>query len=256
MARIRTIKPEFFTSEDIVALSPLARLLYIACWCEADRSGRFEWKPGTLKLRYFPGDACDIDTLATELLDRQLVRVYEADGRFFAEIPSFTRHQIINNRESASTIPPRVDDASTSGRQHGKSPSEATRDDASSTREARVKAEGRKERNSARVASCDDATPDESANPGATPVAALPLVDGNVHTVSQAAIDGWREAYPAIDVAQQIRSMRAWLEANPRNRKTAAGIERFIVGWLAKAQDRAPRNGAASALLGEFAGAK
>ena len=226
MARIRTIKPEFFTSEDIVALSPLARLLYIACWCESDRAGRFEWRPGTLKLRYFPGDACDIDTLATELLDRQLVRVYEVDGRFFAEIPSFTRHQIINNRESPSTIP------------------------------ARVKAEGRKERNSARVASGDDATPDESANPGATPVAALPLVDGSVHTVSQAAIDGWREAYPAIDVAQQVRSMRAWLEANPRNRKTAAGIERFIVGWLAKAQDRAPRNDAASALLGEFAGAK
>ena len=25
MARIRTIKPEFFTSEDIVALSPLAK---------------------------------------------------------------------------------------------------------------------------------------------------------------------------------------------------------------------------------------
>ncbi len=30
MARIRTIKPEFFTSEDVVALSPLARLLFIS----------------------------------------------------------------------------------------------------------------------------------------------------------------------------------------------------------------------------------
>ena len=45
MARIRTIKPEFFTSEDIVALSPLARLLFIALWCEADREGRLVWKP-------------------------------------------------------------------------------------------------------------------------------------------------------------------------------------------------------------------
>lgn len=98
MARIRTIKPEFFTSEDIVLLTPLARLLYVACWCEADRDGRFEWRPGTLKLRYFPGDQCDIESLADELLKRGLVIVYEADRREYAEIPSFAKHQIINNR--------------------------------------------------------------------------------------------------------------------------------------------------------------
>ena len=39
VARIRTIKPDFFTSEDIVVLTPWARLLYIALWCEADREG-------------------------------------------------------------------------------------------------------------------------------------------------------------------------------------------------------------------------
>ena len=43
MARIRTIKPEFFTSDDICALSPLARLLYVGLWCEADREGRLVW---------------------------------------------------------------------------------------------------------------------------------------------------------------------------------------------------------------------
>ena len=45
MARIRTIKPEFFTSDDICALSPLARLLYVGLWCEADREGRLVWTP-------------------------------------------------------------------------------------------------------------------------------------------------------------------------------------------------------------------
>jgi len=52
VARIRTIKPEFFTSEDIVSLAPLTRLLYIALWCEADKEGRLAWKPLTFKLRY------------------------------------------------------------------------------------------------------------------------------------------------------------------------------------------------------------
>lgn len=112
MARIRTIKPDFFTSEDIVSLSPLARLLFIATWLEADREGRFVWRPKTLKLRYLPGDQCDIDDLAAELVDAGLVVPYVINGQTFSEIPSFTKHQVINNRESASTHPARVTDAS------------------------------------------------------------------------------------------------------------------------------------------------
>lgn len=112
MARIRTIKPDFFTSEDIVGISPLARLLYIATWLEADREGRFVWRPKTLKLRYLPGDHCDIEALADELVSAGLVVTYEIDGQTFAEIPTFAKHQVINNRETASTIPARVTDAS------------------------------------------------------------------------------------------------------------------------------------------------
>lgn len=102
MARIRTIKPEFFTSEDIVALSPMARLLYIAIWCEADKDGRLEWKPRTMKLRYFPGDECDINALADELLSRRLVVLY---GEGLAHVPAFSKHQHINPRETASRLP-------------------------------------------------------------------------------------------------------------------------------------------------------
>jgi hypothetical protein len=118
MARIRTIKPEFFTSEDIVKLSPFARLLYQATWCEADREGRLVWKPITLKMRYFPADNLDIAALCQELIDAGLVKLY-GDGLAF--IPSFTAHQHVNPREAASRLPappksttraPRVPDAS------------------------------------------------------------------------------------------------------------------------------------------------
>ena len=107
MARIRTIKPDFFTSEDIVALSPLARLLYIALWCEADREGRLAWRPGTFKLRYFPADKTNIDALARELIERGLVIQY-GDG--LAYIPTFSQHQHVNPREANSSFP--VPDAS------------------------------------------------------------------------------------------------------------------------------------------------
>jgi len=129
MARIRTVKPEFFTSEDIVELEPLARLLYIALWCEADKEGRFSWKPKTFKMRYFPGDDCNIDTLCDALVTRGLVCLY---GENLAHIPSFSEHQHINPREKESTIPgpdeyleSRVSDASVTvdahaGRKEGK----------------------------------------------------------------------------------------------------------------------------------------
>jgi len=102
MARIRTIKPEFFTSEDIVTLSLTGRLLYIALWCEADREGRMVWKPTTFKLRYMPGDNCDIQKVCQEIVDKRLVVLY-GDG--YAYIPSFLSHQHINPRESASQLP-------------------------------------------------------------------------------------------------------------------------------------------------------
>jgi hypothetical protein len=123
MAYIRTVKASFFTSDDIVTLSPLARLLYIALWTEADRKGRFTWRPGNFKLRFLPGDQCDINALCSELLESGLVATYLFDGKTYAEIPTFKRHQSINNREGVSTLPPRITDAT------------GTRGNASMTRE-------------------------------------------------------------------------------------------------------------------------
>lgn len=110
MARIRTVKPDFFTSEDIVSLTPHARLFYIALWCEADREGRLSWRLGTFKLRYFPADEVSIEELAKQLIERGLVRLY---GEGLAHIPTFLEHQHINPREAASALPapPPVDNS-------------------------------------------------------------------------------------------------------------------------------------------------
>ena len=215
MARIRTIKPEFFTSEDIVSMSPLARLFYVSLWCEADREGRLEWRPGTLKLRYMPGDTCSIPELAEELCGRGLVILYEVDGKPYAEIPTFGKHQIVNNRESPSTLPPRVIDAST-------------------TRKTRVKAEGKEGREGREG---DSTEPQRDSPPAIT----LPLVDGTEHPVNQAQVSEWARAYPAVDVLQELREMRSWCLAKPANRKTAKGVNAFAVRWLGKEQDKGPR---------------
>lgn len=54
---------------------------------------------------------------------------------------------------------------------------------------------------------------------------------------------GWQKDFPGVDVPQQLRSMRSWLEANPTRRKTERGMRRFVVSWLSKAQDRGGSSG-------------
>ena len=127
MARIRTLKPDFFSSEDVTSCTPLARLFFAALWCESDREGRFEYKPGTLKNRYFPADKVSVEKLMKELTDRGMVKLYQPDGHpILGWVPTFTKHQIINNREAESVLPPFSSDACP-------------------TRERGDKAEGRKE---------------------------------------------------------------------------------------------------------------
>ena len=218
MARIRTIKPEFFTSEDIVNLTPLARLFYVSLWCEADREGRLDWRVGTLKMRYFPADNCDIQDLANELISAGLIALYEVDGKQYAEIPSFKTHQIINNRESDSTRPPRVKHAS-----------------------PRVLGEGKegKERKGRNLC----AEPQSDSTPI---VVSIPLVDGSEHAIHESSLSEWEAAYPGVDVVQQLHAMRAWCNANPAKRKTPKGVGSFVVRWLGGAQDKAGSRGVAN----------
>lgn len=63
--------------------------------------------------------------------------------------------------------------------------------------------------------------------------------DGSRFEHVSAYLPAWREAYPAVDVEIEINKAAAWLITNPRNKKS--NYERFLNGWLSRAQDRAPR---------------
>lgn len=53
----------------------------------------------------------------------------------------------------------------------------------------------------------------------------------------QAAVDRWRTVYPDLDVVGECGKARIWCEANRAKRKTAAGMEAFLVNWLSRAQN-------------------
>lgn len=67
----------------------------------------------------------------------------------------------------------------------------------------------------------------------------LTLNDKSEYEVTNSDVEEYQELYPAVDVKQQLRSMKGWCDANPSNRKTRNGIKRFINGWLSKEQNRA-----------------
>jgi len=99
MARIRTIKPEFWTDPTMVALSFGARLFYIGLWNFADDYGCVENEPARLRMQILPGDDVNAEKLVRELVDsgRLLERV-SADGDEFLRIKSWEKHQKIDNR--------------------------------------------------------------------------------------------------------------------------------------------------------------
>ncbi|MDO5418408.1 MAG: DUF4373 domain-containing protein [Lachnospiraceae bacterium] len=67
----------------------------------------------------------------------------------------------------------------------------------------------------------------------------LILLDGTYYEVCPDEVEEYRKLYPAIDVEQEYRKMIGWLDTHAKNRKTPKGIQKFINGWLCRAQDSA-----------------
>lgn len=113
MARIRTIKPDFFRHAGLFDAEqetglPL-RVAFAGLWTVADREGRFRWKPRELKLDCLPHDLVDFAAVLEALRKGAFIVRYERDGEVLGFIPSWHEHQVINTREAKSSIPEPTD---------------------------------------------------------------------------------------------------------------------------------------------------
>ena len=79
--------------------------------------------------------------------------------------------------------------------------------------------------------------PDKSA-PVPAAVIELILNDKSFYPITQQDINDWAEIYPNVNILQELRKMKGWLDANPAKRKTSRGIKRFINSWLSREQDK------------------
>lgn len=110
MARIRSIKPDFFLHEGLAELSPLHRVFFIGLWTLADKEGRLEDRPKRIKAALLPWEDVDVDELLADLAARGFIVRYEAAGIACIEIPGFSKHQRPHPKEQAYGLP-RPDEA-------------------------------------------------------------------------------------------------------------------------------------------------
>jgi len=106
VARIRTLKPEFFHHRALAACSPRARLLFAALMQLADREGRLRWIAMQIHAHAFPYEpGVDVDALAAELEEIGSIRGYVVGADRFVVLPSFNVHQRVKANEPASRLP-------------------------------------------------------------------------------------------------------------------------------------------------------
>lgn len=99
MARIRTIKPEFWTSEQIVSCSREARLLFIGLWNFSDDAGIHPKSYKRLKMEVFPGDDCteqDLQHWMNELIAGGLIIEYLIEQKYYWQVTGWKNHQKID----------------------------------------------------------------------------------------------------------------------------------------------------------------
>jgi hypothetical protein len=93
MARIRTIKPDFWTDERVGESSPTARLLLIGALNFADDYGSLDRSAKQIKAQVFPYDNIDCESLIRELISNGLLVEYKVGDRFYLHIKGFGKHQ-------------------------------------------------------------------------------------------------------------------------------------------------------------------
>ena len=115
MARLRSLKPEFWTSEQIMNLAPAARLTFIGLWTHCDDGGNHPASARTLKAEVFPSDdisTADVQGMVDALIGEGLVREYTADWKRYWHVTGWAKHQRIDKPTFKHPKPEKLDEPS------------------------------------------------------------------------------------------------------------------------------------------------
>lgn len=109
MARIRSVKPETFTSPNLNRCSIEARFLFVAIWTECDDAGRFLANAKRLAGVAFPDDdhvsGAEVEAWLTELATVDSIRFYTVNGTRYGYVPNWEKHQAASMRRGPARFP-------------------------------------------------------------------------------------------------------------------------------------------------------
>lgn len=216
------IKDSIRTSKSVNSLTDFQFRVWLYLITYVDDYGRGSADPELLKGLVFTRrkgvTEGQIEKALADLANTGMISLYEVDGESFFCFPNWHLHQRIQTKKSKFPAPP------DSTVDHRGSPPET---------ETKTEEETEEETEGEACSSCGE--PEPVSPP---PVILLPLNDGTEYPVGYAEYAEYVELYQAVDVLQQLKQMRGWLIANPKRRKTASGISRFVNNWLAKEQNK------------------
>ena len=224
----RILKESICTSDNLDQLSAFQETMFYRLLVNCDDYGRMDARPKILASKLFPLKdirVSQMEEALRALTSAELVILYEVDGKPFLQMKTWERHQQIRAKKSKYPGPDsgvRVSDSNCKQMISG----------ASKCPRNPIQSEYESESN---TNICTAAS--------AAPVATLTLVDGTQYGITKEDAEKDRKAYPAVDVMSEYLKMERWLSANPKNRKTSAGIKRFINSWLGRAQNSARPSG-------------
>lgn len=235
MARIRTIKPEFWKHEDLSALPEITHMLAAALLGYADDEGYFNANPALVKSECLPLRESSVSTQTSlqQLVEIGYIQIGRGeDGKRYGRVVKFDEHQRVNRPTPSKikTIGIVWEDSVTAHAELSEP----------SSPERKGTGKGREEENSSCAAPASP-SPAVDLLPAEPPVIGFLLNDGSEFGLSQQQLDEFQQLYPAIDVLQQAKALKAWCIANSKNRKTRSGALKFVNGWLSRAQNQAPR---------------
>lgn len=187
MARYRTIKPEFWSSEQVMECSPIARLMFIGMWNFADDAGRLSYSTKTIKAQIFPGDEVGLEAIrgmVDELSSNGLVSFYTIDDKEYLLITGWHHQKIDKPQKPRHPAPP----------------------EGHSTNIRRIVAtEREKERE----------REEKPADAGST-TKAYAFEDGIIK-LNQKDFEGWSKAFSNLDLAAELLSLSKWAESEGKN---------------------------------------
>lgn len=220
---------DWTTSDTIDRLTHEQECTFVRLIMAVDDFGRFEADPRLLAARLYPlrigkSSAQQMQSTCDALAMHGIVKLYQVEGRKYLQVVKW--HNLPRAKTSKF---PAMPDTCTADAQQMRSTCNA----------------------SAPVTVTETVTGTETESSGQAGNTALPPEASAVvmffpcsgtdalWPLTQAMLDGWAEAYPAVDVMAECRKAKVWEDSNPKNRKTFDGHARYLNTWLAKAQNQA-----------------